>query len=208
MGRFEIETPDPESTQRVGRALALELEPGACVTLEGDLGAGKTCFVRGMAVGAGCDPNLVHSPTFTVMHRYVGTLCDLVHVDGYRVQAPEELRDAGFDAQAGDAIAAVEWPARVVEALPTRTIRVRLAAIGESIRRIEIEDPAGTVAERLAAAVGPRACPGCQAPTSLFASDWPFCSPRCRAADLGRWLSGAYQITRPLEERDLEEGLP
>lgn len=206
MGRFVIETPDPESTQRVGRALALELEPGTSVTLEGDLGAGKTCFVRGMAMGVGCDPALVHSPTFTLMHRYPGSLCDLVHIDAYRVGSAEELRDAGFEPGAADAIAAIEWPARAAQALTGRTVHVRLSATGETVRCIEVDDPAGTVAERLAAAVGPRPCPSCQAATPLFGPDWPFCSARCRAADLGRWFGGHYQITRPLEERDLDEG--
>lgn len=208
MGHFEIETPDPECTQRVGRALALELEPGTTVTLEGDLGAGKTCFVRGMAAGLGCDPALVHSPTFTVMHRYSGSLCDLVHVDAYRVGTADELRDAGFEAGAPGAIAAIEWPGRAAGALGGRTVHVRLTPTGESSRLIQVDDPAGTIAERMAAAVGPRPCPSCQATTPLFAPLWPFCSPRCRAADLGRWFGGHYQITRPLEERDLEEGLP
>ena len=207
MGRFSIETPDAESTQRVGRALALELEPGTIVTLEGELGAGKTCFVRGMAAGVGCDPSLVHSPTFTVMHRYPGSLCDLVHVDAYRIGSGDELRDAGFDPGSLDAISAIEWPGRAKGALSSRTVRVRIEATSETARIIEVDDDVGTVAERLAAAVGPRPCPSCQAMTPLFATDWPFCSPRCRAADLGRWFGGHYQITRPLEERDLEEGL-
>lgn len=206
MANFVIETPDPESTQRVGRALALELEPGAVVALDGDLGAGKTCFVRGMAAGVGCDPSLVHSPTFTVMHRYRGSLCDLVHVDAYRVTSADELRDAGLEPGEPDAIVAIEWPNRAPEVLTGRLVRVRITPVGESERRIEIEDPCGTLAERMAAAVGPRACPGCQAPTPLFSPLWPFCSPRCRSADLGRWFGGHYQISRPLDQRDLEEG--
>ena len=207
MARFVIETPDAESTQRVGRALALELEPGTFVALEGDLGAGKTCFVRGMAAGVGCDTAQVHSPTFTVMHRYGGSLCDLIHIDAYRIHSAEELRDAGFEGAHTDAIVAIEWPDRARGALVGRTVRVRLEATGETTRRIEVDDDAGTLAERLAVAVGPRPCPSCQASTPLFASDWPFCSARCRAADLGRWFGGHYQITRPLEERDLDEGI-
>jgi len=163
--------------------------------------------VRGMAIGFGCDPALVHSPTFTVMHRYPGSLCDLVHIDAYRVASADELRDAGFEPGAGDAIVAIEWPGRVSQALVGRSVQVRLTATGETTRLVEVEDPVGTVAERLAAAVGPRPCPSCQVATPLFASDWPFCSARCRAADLGRWFGGQYQITRPLEERDLEEGV-
>jgi hypothetical protein len=69
-----------------------------------------------------------------------------------------------------------------------------------------VQDDHGTLAERLAAAVGPKACPSCRQPADTFGTHWPFCSPRCRSADLGRWLTGQYQISRPIEERDLDEG--
>ena len=208
MGTFLIETPDPEGTQRVGRALALELQPGDCVALSGDLGAGKTCLVRGLAQGLGCDAAQVHSPTFTVMHRYRGSLCDLVHVDAYRVGGAEELRDAGLDADGTrDAVLAVEWPDRILGGLTGRCIEVTLAVTGETSRSIRVTDTAGTVAERLAAALGPKPCPSCAAAVGPFDADWPFCSARCRAADLGRWFSGKYQISRPIEQTDLESGL-
>ena len=112
MGVFSIQTPDAECTQRVGRALALELLPGDCVALVGDLGAGKTCLVRGLAEGLGCDAANVSSPTFTLMHRYTGSLCDLVHVDAYRLREAGELRDAGVDTSEPGAIIAIEWPQR------------------------------------------------------------------------------------------------
>lgn len=208
MASFSIETPDAQATERVGRAVALELQPGDCVSLCGDLGAGKTCLVRGLAQGLGCEPNQVHSPTFTVMHRYRGSLCDLVHVDAYRVGGPEELRDAGFDpADLRDAVMAIEWPERVADALPARRIEVRIEVVGERERLLQVTDPVGTLAERLAATLGPRACPSCQAATGPFGPDWPFCSPRCRAADLGRWFGGQYQISRPIEQTDLESGM-
>jgi tRNA threonylcarbamoyladenosine biosynthesis protein TsaE len=207
VGHFTIATPGPEATERVGRALALELEPGDCVLLQGDLGAGKTCLVRGMAAGLGCDPAAVHSPTFTIMARHHGSLCDLVHVDAYRISCGEELRDAGVDPADASAVLAIEWPDRVRDVWPTRHLEVRITPIDESIREITVTDHLGTLAERLAAAVGPRPCPSCQRPVGAFESDWPFCGARCRAADLGRWFGGHYQITRPLDERDLEEGL-
>lgn len=208
MGSFTVHTPDAASTEQVGRALALELQPGDCVALVGDLGAGKTCLVRGLAKGLGCDPKQVHSPTFTVMHRYPGSLCDLVHVDAYRVAGPEELRDAGFDpVELADTVMAVEWPARVAGALPARCIEVQMAVSGEQERQLRITDPAGTLAERLAAALGPRACPSCHSAAAPFGPNWPFCSPRCRTADLGRWFGGQYQISRPIDQADLESGL-
>lgn len=208
MGTFQIHTPDPESTQRVGRALALELQPGDCLALTGDLGAGKTCLVRGLAEGLGCNPSQVHSPTFTVMHRYPGSLADLVHVDAYRVGGPEELRDAGLDPEAlGQAVLAVEWPGRISGALPARSLEITLSVTGESARLIRVTDPQGTLAERLGAALGPRPCPSCQAAVRPFEQDWPFCSARCRAADLGRWFGGKYQISRPIDQTDLDAGI-
>ena len=206
VGTFTIETPDPTCTHRVGRALASELVPGDCVALVGDLGAGKTCLVRGLAEGLGCDAAAVSSPTFTLMHRYPGTLCDLVHVDAYRLGHAEELRDAGLDPDDRSAVTAIEWPARVAGVLPTRHLQVRLTPTGETSRLIEVHASEGTLAERLAGSLGPKPCPSCQRPTDAFGPLWPFCSARCRSADLGRWLAGQYQISRPIEERDLDEG--
>lgn len=207
MGSFSIETPSPEATERVGRALALELQPGDCVLLHGDLGAGKTCFVRGLAAGLGCDATAVHSPTFTVMSRYPGSLASLVHVDAYRVASAEELRDAGVEPGAMDSVLAVEWPDRIAEAWPARPVEVRITPVDASARSIEIRVAQGTLAERVGATLCARPCPSCQTPVGPFDPDWPFCGPRCRAADLGRWFGGHYQITRPLEGRDLEEGM-
>lgn len=205
MGICTIESPGPEATERIGRALGAELEPGTQVFLHGELGAGKTCLVRGIAQGLGCDPEQVSSPTFTLMQRYRGSLCDLVHVDAYRLHGSHDVREAGLDTLDASVVTAVEWPERVQGMGHSRTIHVHLHATDASERSITVEDPVGTLAERLAAAVAPRPCPSCGQSTSLFADHWPFCSPRCRSADLGRWLSGSYQISRPLEERDLDE---
>jgi tRNA threonylcarbamoyladenosine biosynthesis protein TsaE len=207
MGTFVIETPSPEATERVGRALALELQPGDCVLLRGDLGAGKTCFVRGLAAGLGGDPRNVHSPTFTVMSRYPGLLANLVHVDAFRIGSAAELRDAGVEAGASDAVLAIEWPERLPEVWQARSVDVRITPVDADARSIEIKVAQGTLAERVAATLCAKPCPSCQTAVGSFHPDWPFCGPRCRAADLGRWFSGQYQITRPVESRDLEEGV-
>ena len=206
IGVFVIRTPGPEATERVGRALAQEVQPGDCIELHGDLGAGKTCLVRGLAEGLGCDGSQVSSPTFTLMHRHQGSLADLVHIDAYRLHGPEELRDAGYDPADPRAVTAVEWPARAVGALPDGAIRVFITPVADTEREIRVEVAGGTLAERLAGGLAPRPCPSCKTPVGPFAELWPFCSPRCRSADLGRWLGGQYQISRPLEERDLDEG--
>lgn len=151
-GVFVIRTPDPDATERVGRALAEQLEAGTCVQLHGDLGAGKTCLIRGLAAGLGCDPLEVSSPTFTLMHRHRGSLADLVHIDAYRLRSHEELRDAGHDSRDPTAITAVEWPTRCLEALPDGCVHVRIEVLSESEREIRVEVPSGTLAERLAAA--------------------------------------------------------
>ncbi len=205
MATFSLTTPNAESTQRVGRALAAELLPGQCVALAGELGAGKTCFVRGMAAGLGCDVDSVSSPTYTLMQRYRGTALDLVHLDAYRLHHPDELRDAGFDPTDVTSVSAVEWPQRAAEALPVSQIHVQFTITGETDRLIEVTDAHGTLAQRLQAALGPRPCPSCKTSVESFATHWPFCSTRCREVDLGRWFSGQYQISRPLHERDLDE---
>jgi endogenous inhibitor of DNA gyrase (YacG/DUF329 family) len=105
-----------------------------------------------------------------------------------------------------DTVLAIEWPERVPEAWPPQPVQVRITPVDASARSIEINVAQGTLAERIAASLCARPCPSCQEAVGPFGSDWPFCSPRCRAADLGRWFSGQYQITRPLESRDLEEG--
>jgi len=203
---FTVHTANAQSTQRVGRALAEQLSPGDCVALHGDLGAGKTCFVRGMAMGLGCEANLVSSPTFTLMHRYAGNICDLVHVDAYRLRHADELRDAGIDTSDTTAICAVEWPMRVPGVVPIKHLQVHIEAIGENDRMIVIANDGSTLTTRVAAALAPKPCPSCEVPCEIFGAHWPFCSSRCRDIDLGRWLDGRYQISRPLEERDLDEG--
>lgn len=100
-------------TAAVGRQLASTLERGTIVLLSGDLGAGKTAFVRGMAEGLGGDPAEVSSPTFTLMQEYRGGRLLLRHVDLYRLKAVE-VDDLGLDELTlGDVITAIEWPDRL-----------------------------------------------------------------------------------------------
>jgi endogenous inhibitor of DNA gyrase (YacG/DUF329 family) len=84
---------------------------------------------------------------------------------------------------------------------------VRITPVDADARSIEIEVAQGTLAERVAATLCAKPCPSCQTAVGPFDPHWPFCAPRCRAADLGRWFSGQYQITRPVDSRDLEEGV-
>lgn len=131
-----VTTRSEEETARVGRDLARGLAPGAVVLLYGDLGAGKTAFVRGLAEGLGIDGGEVSSPTFTIVQEYRGGSVPLLHVDLYRLQ-PKEVDDLGLDELAADAVLAVEWAERLPRT-PPGAVRITLTHAGEGIRTIEV----------------------------------------------------------------------
>jgi tRNA threonylcarbamoyladenosine biosynthesis protein TsaE len=120
--------------------MAADLRPGNVVALCGDLGAGKTCFVRGLCKALGGDASLVNSPTFTIMQEYPVACGRLVHVDAYRLRGEDELQTIGWDEllQDGNAVIAVEWPERIIGAIPDTATRVVLEHGGHDIRHIEI----------------------------------------------------------------------
>lgn len=132
-----IETETEAGTEKAGEALSATLRPGDVVLLYGDLGAGKTAFVRGMARGIGADAADVSSPTFTIVQEYAGAAATLYHVDLYRLE-PAEIEDLGLDdLVAGDGIVAIEWAERW-PGRPDDVIEVRLEHVGEERRRIRI----------------------------------------------------------------------
>ena len=125
-------------TASVGSALARSLSPGAVILLSGDLGAGKTAFVRGLAEGLGIDPEQVSSPTFTLIQEYRGGRLPLHHVDLYRLRSIE-VDDLGLDELTlGGGVTAIEWPDRLPRALPS-VIRVRIDHGDGDTRTIEID---------------------------------------------------------------------
>ena len=106
---LKIGTKDCGETRKVGRTLAFTLEPGAVVALVGELGSGKTEFVKGMAGALGLEENGVTSPTFTIINEYP-TRPPLYHFDLYRLENPHQLDDIGAEEYLwGDGICAVEW---------------------------------------------------------------------------------------------------
>ena len=124
-------------TEDVGAEFAATLPDGAVVALYGDLGAGKTAFVRGMARGLGIEAR-VSSPTFTIVNEYPGKRC-LCHFDMYRLDGPDELFDIGWeDYLRRGAICAVEWSERVEDAFEGDEIPVRIEKLGENERLITI----------------------------------------------------------------------
>jgi tRNA threonylcarbamoyladenosine biosynthesis protein TsaE len=128
----------PEDTQAAGERLAQMLAPGDVVALTGELGAGKTCFVQGLARGLGAT-TWATSPTFVLINEYRARL-PIHHVDAYRVSGPAEMIDIGLlDLIDADGITVIEWPERVRSLLPARTIEVSIEGLGDTPRTITIE---------------------------------------------------------------------
>ena len=129
-------TNTPEETEALGARLARALEPGAVVAFTGDLGAGKTAFVRGLARGLGVQDR-VTSPTFTIVNEYEGGRLPLFHFDLYRLGSADELFDIGWeDYLARGGVCAVEWSERMEELLEPGTIRVDLRRGEDEDRRV------------------------------------------------------------------------
>jgi tRNA threonylcarbamoyladenosine biosynthesis protein TsaE len=124
-------------TEREGERLGRTLLPGAVVALYGGLGAGKTAFTRGLALGLGISAN-VSSPTFTIVNEYPGEL-PLFHFDMYRLESESELYDIGWDEYLErGGVCAVEWSEKIPGAFPPGTIMVKLDNLGGDMRRLEI----------------------------------------------------------------------
>lgn len=103
----------PAETEEVGEELARELLPAGIILLKGQLGAGKTVLVKGIARGLGIDPREIQSPTFTLMREHRGSKGRLFHLDLYRLDT-EEVENLGFEeVLAGEGVKAVEWPDRL-----------------------------------------------------------------------------------------------
>ncbi|MBJ7258551.1 MAG: tRNA (adenosine(37)-N6)-threonylcarbamoyltransferase complex ATPase subunit type 1 TsaE [Chthoniobacterales bacterium] len=133
-----IETTTPDETVAAGRELADELRPGAVVALSGDLGAGKTHFVRGLAGGWGAAEPAT-SPTFALLHEYDTPRGKVCHLDLYRAKDAEEVWSAVHDELgAAEGLLIVEWADRFPELLPPDAVRVDMAHAGEGRRRIII----------------------------------------------------------------------
>jgi tRNA threonylcarbamoyladenosine biosynthesis protein TsaE len=124
-------------TRAIAAALASRLSAGDVLLLHGDLGSGKTAFVRGLAAGLGGDPDEVTSPTFTLVHEYRGGRLPIVHVDLYRLDGID-LDDVGLDeALARAGIVAIEWAERLTRP-GTGAIRVNISDRGGDVREILI----------------------------------------------------------------------
>jgi tRNA threonylcarbamoyladenosine biosynthesis protein TsaE len=143
-GKRQTETTSETETSAAGEALGATLRPRDVVLLYGDLGAGKTAFVRGMARGIGANPDEVTSPTFTIVQEYAGPSATLYHVDLYRLEGAE-IDDLGLeDLVAGDGIVAIEWAERW-KGRPDDVIEIWIEDQGEDRRSISIREPFRTL---------------------------------------------------------------
>ncbi len=132
-----IYTKNEAETEQAGAELARTLPDGAVVALYGDLGAGKTAFVRGMARGMGITAR-VSSPTFTIVNEYLGAR-ELYHFDMYRLASSDELFDIGWeDYLRRGGVCALEWSENVADAFEGDEITVRIEKLGDEERKITI----------------------------------------------------------------------
>jgi tRNA threonylcarbamoyladenosine biosynthesis protein TsaE len=133
----ELQTANEVETSAAGEALGRELRARDVVLLYGDLGAGKTAFVRGLARGIGANPDEVSSPTFTIVQEYSGRSAILYHVDLYRLEGPE-IDDLGLeDLVSGEGIVAIEWAERWT-GRPDDVTEVWIEDLGDDRRRIRV----------------------------------------------------------------------
>src|SRR3984885_13148062 len=156
-GVWSFEAPDEGTTSAIAAAMAAWLEPGDFVALTGDLGAGKTAFARGLIRALVEGPELeAPSPTFTLMQVYDAPRGPVVHADFYRLRGPTELANLGWDEAIDGAVAIVEWPEKVPQALPADRLEVDIqfdAKRGPDFRLMTLRG-SGAVSPRLALALG------------------------------------------------------
>jgi tRNA threonylcarbamoyladenosine biosynthesis protein TsaE len=136
----EITTHSAEETIALGHTLTELLAPPRLVLLRGDLGAGKTTLVKGIAAGFGAaEEEDVTSPTFTLVHEYRGPYANLYHIDLYRVDTPRELETLGLDdLRAEGSVLLIEWGEKFPRLLRERDVEISLEHQGENGRRIRI----------------------------------------------------------------------
>jgi tRNA threonylcarbamoyladenosine biosynthesis protein TsaE len=135
MNEYIVRTNSTEETLQFSKELAQKLQPGDVITLEGDLGAGKTTFTKGLAVGLDINKN-VSSPTFTIIKEYNGRL-PLYHMDVYRLEDSDE--DLGFDEYfEGQGVTVVEWAHLIEDQLPKELLQINITHGEENSRNLTI----------------------------------------------------------------------
>lgn len=204
-----------DATERLAAAFAEALPAGSVVTLEGDLGAGKTTFVRAFVAARGGDTSAVSSPTFVLCQEYGS----IAHVDAYRVGDESELEAIGWDRiTAGDRTVFIEWPSKIpgaIETLQHRVVGLTLEATDLEEREATIDVQSGsplsaalrTLVNELGGEIRTdRRCPVTDRAVAATSPTWPFADERARLAELGSWFNESYVISRDITEADLDQG--
>lgn len=210
---FQRSSASPAETHLVGAALGRLVAPADVILLEGSLGAGKTALVRGLASGMGLDPAQVCSPTFVIVHEYrAADGPSLLHLDAYRL-GEEEFPTLGLDRLLGGdlpPVVVVEWPERLPPGAlgdaPAATIRLEPTAQESRDLFFSLPDSWATRPglDELRRRRATR-CPITGRTVPPDSPTYPFADERSKMADLYRWFSNAYAISRDLEQADLEE---
>ena len=130
-----------KETQELAAKFAKKLGPSSIIAFVGELGAGKTSFIQGLASGLGIKKNYyVNSPTFTILNVYHGGKMPIYHYDWYRIGCQWEAADLGLEEHFdGKGVTVIEWAEKFPNLLPERTIWVKLAVVGEDKRRITVK---------------------------------------------------------------------
>ena len=145
---MEVTSAAPAETEALAAALARELRGGDVVTVSGELGSGKTTFVRGACRALGVEVP-VTSPTFTIGHRYPAEPVDVSHLDLYRFQGFSAAEWGDLEPYFQDTICFVEWPEAAAGALPPVRVEVRLSHIDRTRRLITLRSPEPSLLDRL-----------------------------------------------------------
>jgi tRNA threonylcarbamoyladenosine biosynthesis protein TsaE len=205
--------PSLEHTRVIADDLSAVLRRGDVVRLEGEMGAGKTTFVRLLAQNYGIAEEAVSSPTFVIMNIYGNEDSDhptLVHMDCYRLGDESELDALGWDRIInGDAIVLIEWAERIDDAIPEDALRIAIDHVDETTRRFRFSIPDHWVERAGFDAIRPRpdtTCPVTGRAVSGESLTWPFASEQARMADLNAWFNEEHVISRPIEQADLDQG--
>jgi tRNA threonylcarbamoyladenosine biosynthesis protein TsaE len=151
---IELRSASPKETERIAAALARELSPGDVVTVAGDLGTGKTTFVRGACRALGVNGPIT-SPTYTIGNRYRGAV-DVSHLDLYRLDSLSDAEWGDLERYFEDAVVFVEWPEVGARLLPLARAEVRLQHAEETLRLITLSSAEKSLEKRVLSLVDPR----------------------------------------------------
>lgn len=137
---MRIVTHSPQETIEFAEKLGKLLKKGDMIAYKGTLGAGKTTFTRGLAIGLGLGDN-VTSPTFALVNEYCGDKINLYHFDMYRIETEGDLESSGFyDYDFDNNIAVIEWSENIAEFLPKNAVYITINALDDTVREIILED--------------------------------------------------------------------